>query len=93
MNFLLTLSNQEVRLLFFDTKRKQKRGKIWQSVPNGENRGRYEIEPENLSAEQIAVLIMYPFWSRMGGSFEKEFLDDGRLKKYLSALHKKANEK
>ena len=63
--------------------------KIWQSVPNGENRGRYEIEPEHLSAEQIAVLIMYPFWSRMGGSFETTFLDDGRLRKYLLALKKK----
>ena len=63
--------------------------KIWQSVPNGENSGRYEIDPENLSAEQIAVLVMYPFWSRMGGSFETTFLDDGRLKKYLLALKKK----
>ena len=63
--------------------------KILQSVPKGENRGRYEIAPEHLSAEQIAVLIMYPFWSRMGGSFETNFLDDGRLKKYLLALKKK----
>lgn len=63
--------------------------KIWQTIPKGENRGHYETSPELLTAEQIAVLIMYPFWSRMGGSFETTFLDDGRLKKYLLALKKK----
>ena len=62
---------------------------IWQTIPKGENRGHYEALPESLTAEQIAVLIMYPFWSRMGGSFETTFLDDGRLKKYLLALKKK----
>lgn len=63
--------------------------KIWQTIPKGEHRGHYETSPENLTAEQIAVLIMYPFWSRMGGSFETIFLDDGRLKKYLLALKRK----
>ena len=63
--------------------------KIWKTIPNGKNGGHYEMEPELLTAEQIAVLIMYPFWSRMGGSFETTFLDDGRLKKYLLALKKK----
>lgn len=63
--------------------------KIWQTIPKGKNKGHYETDPELLTAEQIAVLIMYPFWSRMGGSFETTFLDNGRLKKYLLALKKK----
>ena len=49
----------------------------------------YKLDPMTLSADKIAVLIMYPFWSRMGGSFETTFLDDGRLKKYILALKKK----
>jgi hypothetical protein len=32
---------------------------------------------------------MYPFFSRMGGSFEKEFQESGGLKKYLLALKSK----
>lgn len=65
---------------------------VWRTIPKEKNRGHYEIEPELLTAEQIAVLIMYPFWSRMGGSFEISFLESGRLKKYLSALKKKHSE-
>lgn len=49
----------------------------------------YELDPMSLSADQLAILILYPFWSRMGGSFETTFLDNGRLKKYLLALKKK----
>ena len=64
----------------------------WNSIKN-EGQSHYRVDVSTLNDNQIAVLIMYPFWSRMGGSFEKEFLDDGRLKKYLSALYKKANEK
>ena len=64
----------------------------WKSIEI-EGKSQYEVDISILNDNQIAVLIMYPFWSRMGGSFEKEFLDDGRLKKYLSALYKKANDK
>ena len=63
--------------------------KIWKSVPYGANMGRYEISPELLTAEQIAVLIMYQFWSKMGESNEIGFLECGDLKKYLLALKKK----
>lgn len=49
----------------------------------------YKLDPMSLSADKIAILILYPFWSRMGGSFETTFLDDGRLRKYLLALKKK----
>lgn len=69
-----------------------------ETCPDGQNRftniwrtmeDHYEQDPETLSVEQIAVLILYPFWSRMGGSFEEEFAEDGRLGKYLLALQKK----
>lgn len=49
----------------------------------------YQLDPKKLCAEQIAVLIMYPFWSRMDGSFEVAFAKDGRLGKYLQILHEK----
>ena len=64
----------------------------WNSI---ETNGKpiYQVDISTLNDNQIVVLIMYPFWSRMGGSFEKEFLDDGRLKKYLSKLYKKSNDK
>ena len=64
--------------------------KIWNSIPNSENESRYDVDLENLNAEQCAVLLMYPFFSRMGGSFEISFQEDGRLKKYLLALKKKS---
>lgn len=69
-----------------------------ETCPDGQNRfaniwrtmeDHYEADPESLSAEQIAVLILYPFWSRMGGSFEEEFAQNGRLGKYLLVLRKK----
>jgi hypothetical protein len=59
---------------------------IWQTIPRVENMGHYCLRPEYLSCEQIAVLIMYPFWSRMGGTFEINFLDRGDLKYYLLGL-------
>ena len=66
--------------------------KIWHSIPNEPNGSRYDVPLENLNAEQCAVLLMYPFYSRMGGSFELTFQKDGRLKKYLFALKEKAEE-
>ena len=64
---------------------------IWQSIPTGQNKSCYDVALKKLNAEQCAVLLMYPFWSRMGGSFEISFQEDGRLKKYLLALKKKAD--
>ena len=64
--------------------------KIWQSVPREQNESPYNVDLEKLNAEQCAVLLMYPFWSRMDGSFEISFQENGRLKKYLLALKKKA---
>ena len=49
----------------------------------------YDTPIEKLSDEQCAVLLVYPFWSRMDGGFEVSFRNDGRLKKYLLALKKK----
>lgn len=63
--------------------------KIWHSIPTAQNESRYEVDLEKLNAEQCAVSLMYPFWSRMGGSFEISFQEDGRLKKHLLALKRK----
>jgi len=56
---------------------------VWQTIQDP-----YETDVESLSAEQVAVLILYPFWSRIGGNFEIEFAQDGRLGMYLRTLKK-----
>ncbi len=66
--------------------------KIWSSIPRDQNESPYDVDLEKLNAEQCAVLLMYPFWSRMDGHFEISFQEAGRLKKYLLALKKKADE-
>ena len=63
---------------------------IWHSIPTDQNTSCYDVDLEKLDAEQCAVLLMYPFFSRMGGSFEISFQEDGRLKKYLLALKEKS---
>ena len=63
---------------------------IWQSIPSPLGQSKYDTDPALLNAEQIAVLIMYPFWSRMGDSYEKEFTKDGNLQKYLLILNSKS---
>ena len=63
--------------------------KIWRSIPRDVNTLRNGVDLEKLNAEQCAVKLMYPFWSRMGGSFEIEFQESGNLKKYLLALKNK----
>lgn len=49
----------------------------------------YKLDPMSHSADKIAIMIIYQFWSRMGASNEIEFLESGRLKKYLLALKAK----
>ncbi len=65
---------------------------IWQSIKIEENYSPYQVDIKSLNAEQIAVLILYPFWNRMGGSWEIDFLDSGRLKKYLLELKEKSEQ-
>ena len=62
---------------------------IWKSIPLGEKKSPYDVAIDTLTAEQIAVLILYPFWDRMGGSFKTEFAESGKLKLYLHELAKK----
>ena len=62
---------------------------IWRSISTNANESKYCVDASQLTAEQCAVLIMYPFFSRMGGSFEKEFQENGNLKKYLLILKNK----
>ena len=65
---------------------------IWQSIEVEKNCSQYQADVKDLNAEQIAVLILYPFWSRMDGSWEIDFLDSGKLKKYLLALKEKSEQ-
>ena len=65
---------------------------IWISVPREQGESPYDVDLAKLDAEQCAVLIMYPFWSRMDGSFETSFQEAGHLKKYLLALKNKVDE-
>lgn len=67
-------------------------GDFWQSIDLKENRSPYQVDVESLEAEQIAVLILYRFWRRMGVSTEIYFLDSGNLKKYLLELKKKSKQ-
>ena len=63
---------------------------IWHSISTTPGASKYSIDLSQLNAEQCAILIMYPFWSRMGNSFEKDFQESGRLKLYLTALKNKS---
>ncbi len=63
---------------------------IWHSIPCDPIYSRYNVNIDKLNAEQCAVLLIYPFLSRMDGSFELQFQQDGRLKKYLLALKEKS---
>ena len=62
---------------------------IWHSILNTPGESKYSVDLSQLTAEQCAILILYPFWSRMGGSFEKEFQESGELRKWLIALKNK----
>ena len=64
---------------------------LFHSIPDDPNRSKYDIDTEELSAEQCAVLIMYQFWRRMGFSLETSFQESGELKKYLLALKDKVD--
>lgn len=64
---------------------------IAKSIREIKSPGWYEIDTEILSPAQIAFLIIYPFASRMGGSFEVEFAMRGDLKKYVNELKKKVS--
>ena len=65
---------------------------IWQSIEPKDNNSLYQEDVNRLNAEQIAVLILYPFWNRMGSSWEIDFLDSGMLKHYLIELKKKSKQ-
>ena len=64
---------------------------IWHSIPH--KLSPYDADINDLNAEQCAVSLIYPFLSGMGGSFELQFQQDGRLKKYLLALKEKSTNK
>lgn len=64
---------------------------LYNSISSSEGLSKYDIDPEELSAEQCAVLIMYQFWGRMGVRTETSFQESGELKKYLFALKDKVD--
>ena len=50
----------------------------------------FDCDLEILSADQLAVGLMFPFAERMGGSFEDDFAQSGRLRQFVLALHDKS---
>ena len=64
-------------------------GEIYRSI--GDNV--FECDIASLNADQLAVGIMLPFASRMGGSFEDRFAESGRLREFLLALYDKIYDK
>ena len=50
----------------------------------------FECNIDELTADQLAVGMMFPFWSRMGGSFEDRFAESGRLRQFIMALYNKS---
>ena len=85
---MLKMYKRIVRDVTFSTSREMQ-VTVWQSIGSD----RYAVDTELLTAEQCALLIMYPFWSRMDGSFEEHFYNSGRLKKYICALKDKCDTK
>ena len=63
-------------------------GQLFQSGIDDYSRNHWE----RLSDEQLAVQILYPFWSRMGGSFEIPFAESGKLGRTILELRKRAGE-
>ena len=64
---------------------------VWNSAKQAGNEFLYQTDAAVFSAEQLAVLILYPFWSRMGGSFADKFLESGQLRNFLLTLKKKSD--
>ena len=51
----------------------------------------FDCDISSLSVDQLAVGLMFPFASRMGGSFEDEFAESGRLRQFILALYNKSS--
>lgn len=51
----------------------------------------FDCDLDSLSADQLAVGLIFPFASRMGGSFEDEFAESGRLRQFVLALYDKSH--
>lgn len=50
----------------------------------------FDCDTERLSAEQLAVGLIFPFASRMDGSFEDIFAESGRLRQFVLTLREKS---
>ncbi len=71
---------------FFGDERRPDFTEVYHSIKGN----MFECNIDELSADQLAVGMMFPFWSRMGGSFEDEFAESGRLRQFIMALYKKS---
>lgn len=68
---------------FFKEKRNFNFSKIYKSI--GKNV--FDCDITSLSVDQLAAGLMFPFMSRMGGSFEDSFAESGRLREFILALY------
>lgn len=51
----------------------------------------FNCDIESLSTDQLAVGLIFPFASRMGGSFEDDFAESGRLREFVLTLYNKSS--
>ncbi len=71
--------------MFFRDKRRIVFSEIFKSI----NESLWTVNVQTLSCDQLAVGILYPFTSRMGGSFEDDFAAKGRLRTFVMTLDAK----
>ncbi len=62
-------------------------GEIYRSIGNNV----FDCDIALLNADQLAAGLMFPFMSRMGGSFEDRFAESGRLREFILALYDKVS--
>ena len=82
--FFLYLS--ELADPFFGDERRPDFTEVYHSIKGN----MFECNIDELTADQLAVGMMFPFWSRMGGSFEDKFAESGRLRQFIIALYNKS---
>lgn len=70
---------------------KEKRNLNYQEIYHSIKGNVFECDIASLNADQLAVGLMFPFVSRMGGSSEDSFAESGRLREFILALYDKAS--
>lgn len=51
----------------------------------------YSVDVNSLTPDELAIYMTMPFMSRMGGSFEDDFAESGKLREYYMRLYEITN--